>query len=91
MQVDGARADSAAAGQADLGLAEAREQRPERQDAGAHGLDQLVGGLEKLDLLGVYLVRAELGREHGRAEVFEQAALRDQVLYIRDVVQGDGL
>ena len=41
--VDRARADRAAAGQRDRGLAEARQQRAERQHRGAHGLDQLVG------------------------------------------------
>ena len=43
MDVDRARADGAAAGQRHIGRAEARHQRPEHQDRGAHGLDQLVG------------------------------------------------
>jgi hypothetical protein len=43
VQVDRARADRAAAGQRHQGLAEARHQRAQDQDRGAHGLDQVVG------------------------------------------------
>ena len=43
--VDRARADGAAARQRHLGLAEARQQRTQRQHRRAHGLDQLVGRL----------------------------------------------
>ena len=42
MQVDGTRADGAAAGQRDARVAEARHQRPQRQDRGAHRLHQFV-------------------------------------------------
>ena len=42
VDVDGPRADRAAAGQRHVGLAEARQQRPQHQDRGAHGLHQLV-------------------------------------------------
>ena len=43
VDVHRARADGAAAGQRHVGLAEARQQRPEHQDRRAHGLHQLVG------------------------------------------------
>ena len=43
VDVHRACADGAAAGQRHVGLAEARQQRPEHQDGRAHGLHQLVG------------------------------------------------
>jgi hypothetical protein len=48
-----ARADGAAAGQRHRGLAKARQQRAQRQDRGAHGLDQLVGRLGRIERRGV--------------------------------------
>ena len=91
MKIDRPRADGAAAGQADLCLAETREQRPERKHARTHRFDQLIRRLEPFDVSGRDLVRAKLGRQHGRAEVLEQTPLRDQVLYVRNIVQRDGL
>ncbi len=44
MQVDRAGTDGAATGQGDVGRAVAGSQRAQRQDGGAHGLDQLVRG-----------------------------------------------
>ena len=49
-----ARADSTAAGQGDAPLAEAGEQRPEDEDAGAHGFDEFVGRFGVGDGAGVY-------------------------------------
>ena len=43
------RADAAAAGQRHLGATAAREQRPQHQHRGAHGLHQLVAGDRVLD------------------------------------------
>lgn len=36
-------------------------------------------------------MRAQLRREHGRAQVFQQPSLRDDVADIRDIVQHDRL
>ncbi len=52
--VDRTLADAAATGQADAHLAEAGQQRSQHQDRGAHGLDQLVGGLQLVDLVGLH-------------------------------------
>ena len=54
VQVDGARAPGAAAGQRDARGAEAREQRAQHVDAGAHGAHQVVGRLERADVRGVH-------------------------------------
>ena len=43
MQVDGTRADGAAAGQRNLGLAAAGEQRAEHPEAGPHAADHFIG------------------------------------------------
>ena len=45
VQVDGARADGAAAGQGNARVAEARDERAESQHGGAHGFHQFVGRL----------------------------------------------
>ena len=52
VQVDGPRADGAAAGQRDDGMAVAREHRPEHQDRGAHLADDVVVGAVVGDRLG---------------------------------------
>ena len=43
MQVDRPRADGAAAGQRNLGLAAARQQRPQHPEAGPHLGDEFIG------------------------------------------------
>ena len=45
MHVHGPGADGAAAGQGHAGAAQAGQERPQAQDRGAHGADQVVGGL----------------------------------------------
>ena len=45
MQIDGSGTDGAAAGQGNRGMAKTSQQRPQHQDAGAHGLHQFVGRL----------------------------------------------
>ena len=42
MEIDGAGADGASAGQRDAGAATARDERPQDERRGAHGLDQLI-------------------------------------------------
>ena len=42
VQIDGTRADGAAAGQRNAGPSAARDQRPQHQRRSAHGLDQFV-------------------------------------------------
>ena len=49
-----ARADGAAAGQGDASLAEAGEQRPQNEDAGAHGFDEFVGRFGVCDVRRVH-------------------------------------
>ena len=55
MQVDGPGADGAAAGQRDPGAALAGEQRAQHQDRGAHGLDEVVGRLDRGEVAGLDL------------------------------------
>ena len=50
MQIDRPRADGAAAGQRDLGLAMPRQQRPQHLEAGAHLAHHVVGGEGGSDL-----------------------------------------
>ena len=51
--VDGARADGAAAGQADFCFAEAGKGRAEDEDRGAHGFYQLVRSASVIDRAAV--------------------------------------
>ena len=54
MQVDGARADGAAARQRDLRVTEACEQRPHDEERSAHLAHKLVGRFRPLDLAAVH-------------------------------------
>eukprot|EP01137_Pigoraptor_chileana_P029746 Opistho-2@15329 len=89
--VDRPRADGAAARQRHLGMAEARQQRAQRQHRGAHGLHQFVGGLGIAELAGVQAhgaVVVGLGRH---AHVAHQLEHGRHVLQARHVVQHHGL
>src|SRR4029434_75413 len=89
MQVDRTRADRAATGQTYLCLTESGEQRTEREHTRAHRLHEMVRCFEKLDVVRGDFVSAELRGQNGRTEIFEQAALRDQVLDVWNVVERD--
>jgi hypothetical protein len=85
------RADRAAAGQRDRGLAEAREQRAEHEDRRAHGLHQIVRCLGRADRAGVErngvgLRLAALGLGAHVAQQLERGA---HVLQARHVSQRD--
>ena len=72
-----ARTDGATARQRHRGLAKAGQQRAQRQDRGAHGLDQFVGGLGRIERTGVNahgaIVRS-LGRHAHVADELEHGA-----------------
>ncbi len=72
VQVDRARADGTAAGQRHLGLAEAGQQRPQHQDGGAHGLDQLVGGAQGADIGSIHLHAHALANDYPRPQLPEE-------------------
>ena len=55
VDVDRARTDRAAAGQRNVGAAEARDERAEHEDRGPHGLDELVRREVVLVVVGVDL------------------------------------
>src|SRR3954447_10564898 len=91
MKVDRTSSDSAAAGKADLCLSKSGEQRSEGEYARTHCLYKFVRSLVDVYALCRHLVSTQFGRQNGRSKVLEQAALRDQILNIRDVVKRDGL
>ena len=94
VQIDGARANGAAAGQGHASRLHPREQRPQHQRGGTHGLDQLVRSF------GIYQIAAADGGAMLRAPVAEfdlgahrrqQLALGLNVPHLRNVFQDDGL
>ncbi|MCY1537361.1 hypothetical protein D9M68_728520 [compost metagenome] len=90
MLVDRPRADAAATRQRDPGLAEARHQRPQHQDRRAHGLDQLVRRLERVDVGAVERDRGAIlfGAHAHQAQQLERGA---HVLQVGHVIQRDGI
>ena len=87
MQVDRPRADGATARQAHLGLPESAKQRPKRQNARPHCLDQMIRSLKNLNVSRSYLMSAKFRRQNGRAEVLEQPPLSYEILYVGDIVK----
>jgi hypothetical protein len=89
VQVHGTLADGAAPGQRHARLPEARDQRAEREDRGAHRLHVLVGR-ERLD----HVARVEadvMGRGLGlHAHALEQLHHRAHVVQLRHVADVDG-
>ncbi len=80
------RADGAAAGQRDVGAPEARHQRPQHQDRGAHGLHQLVGREALLDAWSASTsmrMRSSMVTRHAHAP--EQLDGGGHVLQVRHV------
>ena len=53
VEIDGACADGASAGKRDASASAARDQRPEHQGRGAHGLDQFVGSFGRGEIVAV--------------------------------------
>ena len=94
VQIDGARADRASAGQGNAGASAARDQRAQHQRRGAHGLDQFIGGfgvarLSTADgsaMLGAAIAQFDLGAHGG-----QQLALGLDVAHLGDVFQDDRL
>ena len=87
VQVDGARADGAAAGQGNPGTAGAGQQRPQHQAGGAHGLHQLVGSLGRQD--GPRLDRQHAGLQLQMGpDAAQQLPHGDDVAHRGDSVQG---
>ncbi len=91
VQVHRPRADGAAAGQRDLGVAEAGQQRPQHQDRGAHRLDQLIGRIAVLHLGAIELDRHLLAHHRLHAHVAEQLQGGGDVLQVRQVADGHRL
>ena len=89
VQINRTRADGATAGQRGARLAEPRKQRPQRGHGGANRLDQLIRRFKEFDVRGGRLVRSQFRLQHGRTDVFEKTALRDDVAHVRQVVQRD--
>ena len=85
VDVDRPRTDGAAPGQRHVGAPEAREQRPEHQDRGTHGLDQLVRRKVFANGPGIDLDAHALVDGHGHAHAAEQLDGRGDVLQVRHV------
>src|SRR6266478_8932994 len=91
MQIDGPRADSAAAGKGNTRDAHAGHERAERKNRGAHRFHQFVRGLRVIQCGGANGVIAggDFGGGNGGAHKREQLAHGDEVADFGDVVDGD--
>ena len=89
VQVDGPRADGAAAGQGDPGAAGARHQRAQHQARSAHGLDQFVGRFGAQDALRPETNGLAL-HVHGGSDIHQQALHGADVAHAGHAMQGDG-
>ena len=89
VQIDRTRADGAAAGQGNAGVAEARHQRPQRQHRSAHRLHQFVGRLGVRDRfrLNREFARRHVGAFDPAAHVREQFRHGDDVAHVRNILQ----
>src|SRR5450830_638909 len=85
VQVYRALADGAAAGQGYARLAAARQERPQHQDGGAHGLDQFVGRKRRVQAAGVELQAELLIERHRDAHAAEQIEQGGDVAQMRHV------
>lgn len=89
VQVDRTRADGATARQGDFGLTETGDHRTEHEDRGTHGLDQLVGGDQRLDAARIDF-DGELFVDHRLdAHATEQFDHGGDVVQVRQVADGD--
>ncbi len=88
VEVNRPRADGAASRKRHLGPAEAGQQRPEHQDGGPHGLDQLVGGAKGLDGGRVDLHLHAL--VHGKLDPHPPEELHGggDIVEVRDIADG---
>ncbi len=85
------RADRATAGQRHRGLAEVGHHRPQHQDRGAHGFNQLVGRGELLDGGGVHLHVELVVDHHVHAHAAEQLDQGGHVLQVGQIAHRDRL
>ena len=94
MEIDGAGADGAAAGDGDARESHAGHQRAEDERGGAHGFDQLVagfrigaetGGADGGAVLGASVAEFDFGAHGG-----QQAALGFDVAHLGNVFEDDG-
>ena len=94
VQIDGAGADGAAAGERDAGAAAAGDQRSKDQGGGAHGLDQFVGrfGLGEIGAVnGGAVVGASVAKFDFGAHGGQQVARGLNVADLGNVFEDDGL
>ena len=92
MQVDGTRADGAAAGQRNARNAGAGDQRAESEDGGAHGLDQFIGrdGIVERGGLNDVVAGRNLGHGNFGGHERQQFAHGDEVADLGNIVESDG-
>ena len=94
VQIDGAGSDGASAGKGNAGASAARDQRPEHQRGGAHGLDQFVGSFGRGEIFamdGGAMVRASVAEFDFGSHGGEQVARGLDVAYLRNVFEDDRL
>ena len=87
VNVDRARADGAATGQADACIAEARQRRAQHQDGGAHGFHHFVGGFLVRDGFAAQGDVVLVVQRDAHAHVAEQGQHGADVLEMRHVRQ----
>ena len=83
--IDRPRPDGAAAGQRHARLAAARDERPEDEDRGAHGLDHLVGGDRIVEAAAVEDHAIDTVHGHADAHAAEQAQHGRNVVELRHI------
>ena len=81
------RANGAAARQGDFGMAEAGQQRSERQHRGAHGLDQFVRGFGRVQRAGIQVQQTIFSTFGLHPHVADQLEHGGHVLEARHIAQ----
>ena len=87
--VYGTRTNGTSAGQGHLGVAEARQQRPQRQHRCAHGFDQIVWCFRKVQSGGIQSHDPVFLNVHLHAHVADELDHGRHILQAWHVVQGD--
>ena len=92
VQIDRPRADGAAAGQGNARVAEARDERAERQNRGAHRFHQFVGrfGVRNGFGLNGEFAGRNVRAFHAAAHVREKLGHGDDVAHVRNIFESDG-
>src|SRR5437879_8332917 len=83
MKIYGPRANCTSTRQRNLGFTKSRQQWSQGKDRGPHCSYKFIRRLEQFDVTGGDFVSAQLRSQNGSADVFQQSALRNNVLDVR--------